>query len=58
VPADCDHDFDLMDRCRRCGYQLTDDELREREYDALLNRTRTPGTTAERETESGSSELF
>jgi hypothetical protein len=27
-----------MDRCRRCGYQLTDDELREREYEALVSR--------------------
>lgn len=35
---DCEHVFDLMDRCRRCGYQLTDEELREREYEALLDR--------------------
>jgi len=36
--ADCDHVLDLMDRCRRCGHQLTDEELREREYAALLDR--------------------
>ena len=35
---DCEHVFDVMDRCRRCGYQLTDAELREREYEALLDR--------------------
>ena len=47
-----------MDRCRRCGYQLSDDEQREREYDALVSRSRTPGAPPEREPESWSSELF
>jgi hypothetical protein len=36
--VDCDHVLDLMDRCRRCGHQMTDEELREREYDTLVNR--------------------
>ena len=46
---ECQHVFDLMDRCRRCGYQLTDDELREREYDALVNRNSAePGPANER----------
>lgn len=35
---DCEHVFDLMDRCRRCGYQLTEEDVREREYEALVNR--------------------
>lgn len=47
----CDHDrgFDLMDRCRSCGHQLSDDELREREYAELRSlresrpRDDTPG---------------
>jgi hypothetical protein len=47
-----------MDRCRRCGHQLTEEELREREYESLVNRNPAPGARAERETESWSSELF
>lgn len=37
----CDHDrgFDLMDRCRSCGYQLSEADLRERE-DAQLRDLR------------------
>ena len=33
----CEHDrgFDLMDRCRACGYELTAEEQREREYAEL-----------------------
>jgi hypothetical protein len=58
VAADCDHEFDLMDRCRRCGYRLTGDEQREREYEALVSRNRTPGAPAGRDPESWSSELF
>lgn len=33
----CDHDrgFDLMDRCRACGYELSPQEQREREDSEL-----------------------
>jgi hypothetical protein len=36
----CEHDrgFDLMDRCRSCGYQRSDEELRESEYAELRSR--------------------
>jgi len=56
--ADCDHVLDLMDRCRRCGHQLTDEELREREYAALLDRRGEPTPPAEERSEDREPGLF
>lgn len=45
-----------MDRCRRCGYALTGDELREREYADLLRAKSAPSPAAESAGESDDGE--
>ena len=46
-----------MDRCRSCGYQLSDEELRERDYAELRNlresRHRDASVTEPADAESG-----
>jgi hypothetical protein len=60
MPCEHERGFDLMDRCRACGYQLSDQELREREYAELrgLRESRQRDSGAADSGEAESAALF